>query len=81
MDLKGVPYVADEEQEHRTPATIEELSASVDHRFDSVDRRFDAVDRRFDAVDRRFDAIDRRFEGRTQARSADRCRLPLRVSI
>ena len=62
-DVKGVPDVADEGQERRTPTTIEELSASVDQRFDAVDRRFDGVDRRLDAVDRRLDAIDRRFEG------------------
>ena len=61
--------MAEEGQNRRTPTTIEELSASmdrrfeaVDHRFEAVDRRFDAVDRRFDAVDRRFDAVDRRFE-------------------
>lgn len=55
-------YVVEEGQEHRTPTTIEELSESVDRRFDAVDRRFDAVDRRFEAVDRRFEAVDRRFE-------------------
>ena len=55
-------YVAEEGQEHWTPTTINELSASVDRRFDAVDQRFDAVDQRFDAVDRRFDDVDRRFE-------------------
>jgi hypothetical protein len=62
MDPKGVPSMADEGQDRRTPTTIEELSASVDGRFDAVDRRFDAIDRRFDAIDRRFEAVDRRFE-------------------
>lgn len=61
-DLKRVTHVAEEGQERRTPATIQELSASVDQRFDAVDRRFEAVDRRFEAVDRRFEAVDRRFD-------------------
>jgi hypothetical protein len=52
----------EERQDGQTPTTIEELSVSVDRRFDAVDRRFDAVDRRFEAVDRRFEAVDRRFE-------------------
>lgn len=62
MDLREVAYVVEEGQGRRTPTTIEELSVSVDQRFEAVDRRFEAVDRRFDAVDRRFDAVDRQFE-------------------
>ena len=43
--------MAEEEQHRQTPTTIQELSASVDRRFDAVDRRFEAVDGRFDEVD------------------------------
>jgi len=62
MDMKGVAHVAEEGQNRQTPTTIQELSVSVDRRFDAVDRRFDDVDRRFEAVDRRFDEVDHRFE-------------------
>jgi len=48
MDMKGVAHVAEEGQNRQTPTTIQELSVSVDRRFDAVDRRFDDVDRRFD---------------------------------
>ena len=57
MDLREVAYVVEEGQGRRTPTTIEELSVSVDQRFEAVDRRFEAVDRRFDAVDRQFEAV------------------------
>ena len=43
--------MAEEEQHRQTPTTIQELSVSVDNRFDAMDRRFEAVDRRFDEVD------------------------------
>lgn len=42
--------------------TLDDLSASVDARFEQVDRRFDEVDKRFEQIDRRFDEVDRRFE-------------------
>jgi hypothetical protein len=41
----------EERQDGQIPATIEELSVSVDRRFEAVDWRFEAVDRRFDAVE------------------------------
>ena len=50
--------MAEEEQHRQTPTTIQELSVSVDSRFDAMDRRFEAVDRRFEDVDRRFDEVD-----------------------
>lgn len=56
--MKGVPHVTEEDQNRGTPTTIQELSISVDRRFDAVDLQFEAVDRRFDEVDRRFDAVD-----------------------
>ena len=41
---------------------LDQLSTSVDHRFDQVNQRFDQVDQRFDQVDQRFDQVDQRFE-------------------
>lgn len=48
----------------------EVLSIRVDELTRSVDARFDAVDARFDAVDARFDAVDARIEAQAQATSA-----------
>ena len=53
-----------------TNARIDDLSASVNRRFDDVNRRFDdlsaSVNRRFDDVNRRFDdlsaSVNRRFD-------------------
>jgi hypothetical protein len=58
IDPKEVPSTAEGGQDRQMPATIEELSASVDRRFDIVDQRFESVDRRFDAIDQRFEAVD-----------------------
>jgi len=41
---------------------INDLSASVDRRFEQVDHRFEQVDHRFEQVDRRFAAMDKRIE-------------------
>ena len=49
-----------------TNARIDDLSDSVNRRFDDVNRRFDdlsdSVNRRFDDVNRRFDDVNRRFD-------------------
>ena len=55
---------------YSTNARIDDLSASVNRRFDDVNRRFDdlsaSVNRRFDDVNRRFDdlsaSVNRRFD-------------------
>lgn len=38
---------------------FDDLSSTMDARFDAVDARFDAVDTRFDGIDRRIDGLDR----------------------
>src|SRR5262245_34580781 len=66
LDPREVPQMVEEGPDRQMPATIPELSASVDRRFEelsaSVDRRFEelsaSVDRRFDIVDQRFEAVD-----------------------
>ena len=37
---------------------LDQLSTSVDHRFDQVNQRFDQVDQRFDQVDQRFESLE-----------------------
>ncbi len=41
---------------------IDDLTVSVNNRFDDVNNRFDDVNDRFDDVNRRFDDVNRRFD-------------------
>jgi len=41
---------------------LDQLSASVDKRFEQIDQRFERVDQRFEQVDQRFERVDQQFE-------------------
>jgi hypothetical protein len=42
--------------------SIQNLTLSIDRKFESVEKRFESIDRKFESIDRKFESIEKRSE-------------------